>query len=213
MRLGGFPGLAINVIQRDWSEYKRLLLGVTACIFATVVFTLVTPLKSPDFAKGTLMGVLIGGGYGFAQFCFFNERQRGTLLLLLSLPVKPRHLVWAKYCSVFSMVLFSVNVPGALLRDFRFLLFANVVGLLLATICMAATVISDKPWAPQFPLWVLLILFIPTQRLLSRLRPNALEILMTRLAPHSLLIAAAFFLLIPLIVFVSAIVFQRRVTE
>src|SRR6059036_3750163 len=122
---------------------------------------LIVSNKSSDFSKGMLAGILISASYSFAYSCFISERQRGTLHLLLSLPVEPFDLVLAKYASLYSMTLFTANLPGLFLRDWRLLFLLNAFVLLFSTICMAGTVISEKPWAPMIPLWIALVLFMP----------------------------------------------------
>jgi ABC-type Na+ efflux pump permease subunit len=208
MRLEEFPRLAANIVLKDWSEYKTPVLGVTC---GTALAALLTGMLSPEsgFAKGTLIGVGIGSAYGFAQSCFYNERQRGTLALLLGLPLTPSSLVLAKFMSAFSMAAFTITVPGLLLGDFRFLLFANLAGLLLTTVCMAATVVCDKPWAPQLPIWIILILAVPVPRLLRR-RPPFFDALLRWAVSHPPAIALFALALIAAIISVSVRVFERK---
>jgi ABC-type Na+ efflux pump permease subunit len=209
MRLEGFPKLAVNIILKDWREYHRPILGIAACIILAGSLTMTFSPRSTDFVKGTLMGVVLGGAYGFAQSCFFNERQRGTLTLLLSLPVTPMRLVWAKYVSAFSMTLFAVNIPGLFFFDLRFQLYSNVAALLLTTVCMAATVISDKPWAPQLPLWIVMIAAIPVPRLVPRYAPHLPEKLGS-LASHGPILAGVALAVIPGLIYVSARIFEKK---
>jgi hypothetical protein len=196
--------LAVNIVRKDWQEYKKPLLGLTASLCATIIFTKFVPLRSESFTRGLIMGAVMGGCYGFAQTCFYNERQRGTLGFLLSLPVTPVRLVLAKYASVFSMVIFCVNVPGVLLQDFQFLAFANVAALFLSTLCTAATVISGKPWAPQLPLWIIVVVAIPAPRI-----PGFLAAARS-LASHSTWLAVVALSLIPIIALASALIFSRH---
>src|SRR5205085_5541618 len=208
MRLEGFPKLAVNIIRKDWNEYRTPVFVVAG---GMTLAALITIMLSPhsDFAKGALIGVGLGGAYGFAQSCFFNERQRGTLVLLLSLPVTPLQLVLAKYASAFSMALFTINIPGLLLRDLRFLLFSNIAALLFTSICMAATVVSDKPWAPQLPLWIVMIAVLPAPRLLSH---SSLPQTVHRLLSHPVWIAGLGLLLISSIVYISARIFEKALS-
>lgn len=210
MRLKGFPKLTVNIVRKDWLEYRKPLFGVAFAIFGGVLLNVLFTPERSNFSRGVIAGVIFGGSLGFAQFCFFNERQRSTLQLLLSLPVDPMRLVFAKYASLFSMVLFNVNLPGVVVGDLRFLLFANLVALLLSTICMASTVISGKPWAPQLPLWIIVGSAIPAFRLIPRsVATEALLWVVSR--PFQIGFIA--FLLIPLIVFVSAFLFRRQVSR
>src|SRR2546426_8716696 len=99
---------AINLIRKDWFEYLKLIALFTAGPFVPLLMT----NRSSDFRQGMLAGLLIGASYGYAYMCFLVERQRGTLHFLLSLPVRPFDVVLGKYASLYSMVLFTVNVPG-----------------------------------------------------------------------------------------------------
>lgn len=176
---------------------------------AAILVTTAFALRSTDFLKGVVMGSAFGGAYGFAQTCFYNERQRGTLHFLLGLPLTPMSLVFAKYVSVYSMTLFVVNVPGILMSDLRFMLYANVAALFMSTTCMAATVISDKPWAPQLPLWVILIAAIPSPKLVPKHLPQLL-VALHWLASHGPLVAVAILLLISSIIYASAHIFSAQ---
>lgn len=195
--------LAINIIKKDWYEYKKPIVLLTAAMFAPLLFT-----KNSDFSKGMMAGILIAGSYGYAYFCFAAERQRGTLQLLQSLPVRSFDLVLAKYASLYSMALFTANVPGAWLRDMRLLFMMNACVLLLATISMAVTVISDKPWAPMIPMWIALICFMPLRQGLVKFYPQGLGIY-AAFAGHPMLFATAAILSAPVIALMSALYFVR----
>jgi hypothetical protein len=208
MRLEGFPKLAVNIITKDWKEYKLPVFGIAGMTVITAVLTMILSPGS-NFAKGTLIGVGFAGAYGLAQGCFFNERQRGTLMLLLSLPVTPVQLVLAKYASAFSMALFALNAPGMFLGDLRFVFYANMATLLLTSICMAATVLSDKAWAPQLPLWIVMIIMLPAPHLL-RHRTSFLHESAHWLISHDASIAGFTLLLIAVIVYGSACIFAKR---
>ena len=187
-----FPRLALHIIRKDWAEYRRMILGLTAALLVPGLLIVFFPVRSVDFAKGLLAGLLGASGLGYAQFCFLNERQRSTLDLLLSLPIEPHQLVLAKYASLYSMVLFTVNIPALLVPDLQLIFIVNTAALTLATIFMAATVISDKPWAAQLPIWLLLIFIVPSERLLTRFYPPGLDILRTIIAHPNLLATLAF---------------------
>src|ERR1700733_14477919 len=91
--------LAINIIKKDWFEYKKTILLLTAALFVPLVFT---RGDATGFSKGLMAGTLVGAAYGYAYFCFGTERLRGTLQLLQGLPVRSFDLVLAKYASLFS---------------------------------------------------------------------------------------------------------------
>src|SRR5262245_93653 len=93
---------AINIIRKDWREYNRPLLLLTAGMFLSALAS----RRWDEFSHGMMAGILIASAYSFASFCFAIERQRGTLQLLLALPVRPSQVVLAKYASLYSMALF-----------------------------------------------------------------------------------------------------------
>ena len=167
MRSVGFPHLAFHIARKDWAEAPKVVVGLTLGLMVPALLVRFAPGRSDDFAKSLLAGLLAGAGFGYAQFCFLNERLRGTLEFMLSLPIEPRQLVLAKFVSLYSMVLFTVNVPGLFVPDLRLIYITNAAALSLATVFMATTVISDKAWASQIPIWFLLVFVVPIQRILS----------------------------------------------
>ena len=197
--------LALNIISKDWLEYRKPIALLTAGMF----IPLIVSNRSSDFSKGMLAGILISASYSFAYSCFISERQRGTLQLLLSLPVEPFELVLAKYASLYSMALVTANLPAVFLGDLRLLFFLNAFVLLFSTICMAGTVVSEKPWAPMVPLWIVLVFFMPVQKILARFYPDGLG-LYHLMASHAMLLAAVAIGLAPLIAILSAVWFEWR---
>jgi ABC-type Na+ efflux pump permease subunit len=124
-----------------------------------------------------MAGLGIAAAYSFSYFCFTSERQRGTLKLLLSLPLRPSDLVLAKYASLYSMALFTAVFPALFLGDFYLLLIMSAFVLFLSTLCMSFTVISDKPWAPVIPMWIVIFFFMPIQKIFERYFPDGLTVL------------------------------------
>ena len=208
MRSVGFPHLAFHIARKDWAEAKRVIAGLTLGLMVPALLARFAPGRSDDFAKGLLTGLIAGAGFGYAQFCFLNERLRGTLELLLSLPVAPRQLVLAKFVSLYSMVLFTVNVPGLLVPNIRLVFFTNAAALSLATVFMTATVLSDKAWTSQIPIWVLLVFILPIQRLLERYYPGGLPIF-EAITAQPVLLAALGLIISTLLVVVSVLCFNR----
>src|SRR5712691_5826307 len=101
----GFVKLAIKIIGKDWKQHGKLLLGlVGGMMLVILVMMRLTPGLA--FAKGVLIGVGIVVPYGFAQLCFFIQRQHGLLKLLMTPATTPVQLVLAKFASAFSMALF-----------------------------------------------------------------------------------------------------------
>jgi hypothetical protein len=154
-----FLEFSFRIIAKDWIAHGKFLLGIAAAM--TIGILLVMRLgPGAELARGILVGVGVVGPYGFAQLCFFIERQHGLLKPLMIPPVTPAQLVLAKYASAFSMALFVVNVPGIFLGDFAFVGYLNIGVLLLTSICMAVVVISTQPWAPLAPIWIVLLPYL-----------------------------------------------------
>jgi hypothetical protein len=200
--------LVINIVRKDWFEYRKMILLLTGGMFIPlVVFG-----RSSDFSQGMITGILIAASYGYASFCFMAERQQGTLQLLISLPARPFDLVVAKYASLYSMILFTVNIPGIFLGDLHTLFLMNCVVVFLATISMAGTVISDKPWAPMIPIWIGLVFFLPFQKALEKFYPDGLGVYLF-ITSHTTLFASLALILAPALALGSAVYFKRKFAE
>jgi len=199
--------LAINVIRKDWFEHKKLILFITGGMFLPMISGVQT-----DLGRGMVAGLLMGASYSYGHFCFYAERQRGTLQLLLSLPVRPMDLALAKYASLYSMALFTANVPGIFLRDLRLLFILNAFVVFLSTASMACTVISEKPWAPMIPFWFVLIFVMPIQNVLKRYYPKGVGIYVF-LTAHIVTIAALVVILALVLVYVSSLYFKSRCAQ
>ena len=196
--------LAINIIRKDWFEHKKLILFITGGMFLPMISGVQT-----DLGKGMVAGILMGASYSYGHFCFYAERQRGTLQLLLSLPVRPIDLALAKYASLYSMALFTANVPGVFLGDLRLLYILNAFVVFLSTASMASTVISAKPWAPMLPFWFVLIFVMPIQNVLRRYYPEGVGVYVY-LATHLMTIATIALILAFGLVFVSSLYFKAH---
>ena len=205
----GFGHLTLHIARKDWAESWVLIAALTGGLLVPALLVHFAPERSEDFSKGLLAGLLAGGGFGYAQYCFLHERERGTLETLLQLPVEVRQLLLAKYLSVFSMTLFTVNVPALLVPDPMLIFIVNAAALFLATLFMAATIVSEKPWAAQAPIWLLLIFVLPVQRLLTRYYPDGLAVL-EALASSPFVLAVLALISIPVLVVVSSRVFVAR---
>lgn len=196
---------AINIIRKDWFECRTPILLLTAGMFLAVIGS----IRSGDFSRGVMSGMLISASYGFAYFSFLSERQHGTLELLLALPIRPYELVIAKYASLYSMALFVANGPGLFLRDLHLLFLLNAFVLFLATLSMASTVISDKPWAALIPLWMALVFFMPLQKFLEKFYPDGLG-LYFMITSHVTLLGIIALATTPFFVLISAFCFERH---
>lgn len=198
-RLKRLALVATVFIKKDWVEFRKPITVITGGLFLPIVM-LALETHRPDLAKGMAAGVLLAGPFIYAQSCFYTERQHGTLEFLLGLPITPAELVLAKFASLFSMTLLTVNIPGLLLRDPLLLFYANAAALFLACLFMSATVISDKPWAPQLPLWIVLVVTLPFHRWIQ---PRWLF-------SHPILWASVSLTLIPAIISLSVFFFSRH---
>src|SRR2546427_11382351 len=157
MQSSGFANFMVKIIRKDWKQHGKMLLGLVGGMM--LVMLVMTWLTSDlVFAKGVAIGVGLVVPYGFAQLCFFIERQHGLLRVIP--PTTPFQLVLTKFASAFSLALFIVNIPGVLLRDLRFLFYINDGVLLMTTVCMAIAVISSQAWTSLLPLWVVFVPYI-----------------------------------------------------
>lgn len=199
--------LATTFIRKDWCEFRKPIFVLTLGMLVPIAM-LWFGVGRPDLARGMLAGVMLAGPFIYSQSCFLNERRQGTLLFILFLPVTRRDFVLSKFASLFSMILFTVNAPGVLLGDPRFLFQANAVALLLSSVFMTATVVSDKPWAPQLPFWVIIIGTIPAEPVLRKFFPQGLNVV-PWIAAHRSELAAAAYVLTAVIVSTAAWIFDR----
>ena len=198
--------LALNVIRKDWTEYKGLIFILTCGAFVPGIAS----AFSEDFANGAMLGVLIGGTYGYAQFCFINERQRGTLNLLLSLPVSSFNLALAKFASLYSMVFVTANVPMLFfVRSLHTILVVNALAVFIATLSMAAAVVSESPWLPQLPMWLVIFISVPSKESLNLYLPGSVEWFHWSTV-HSALLSVIALVVSPLLALVSCWIFSRR---
>ena len=200
MRLENFQRflrIARALSRKDWDENKHpIVIMATGLLIAA--FLMAFDSQSP-FAKGMTLGMACCSGYVFGQSCFANERRLGALDMLLGLPISAGQLVLAKYASLFSITFLVISIPGLIHHNWILLFRTNVLALFIATVLMATTVISDKPWAPQVPFWILMLALSPLKRLPLRW-----------LSSHTDAAAAALLLVIPLIAYISASIFHRR---
>jgi len=197
--------LALNIIRKDWTEYRKIIFLLTAAAFVPVIAAGI----SAEFAKGAMLGVLVGATYGFAQFCFIDERQRGTLNLLLSLPVHPFNLALAKYAAMYSMVFVTANIPLLFVWDLRAMLVVNALGVFISTLSMAAAVVSENPWLPQAPMWLVIFIAVPSDDTLRQYLPGSLELFHWS-ALHTILLSVIALFVSPLIAILSCWIFSRQ---
>ncbi len=157
--MGRFLRLVRAITYKDWLEHRFAIALITGleCISMSVRFA---EPKTRDFAGGVAAGGLLAAAFVYAHSSFDIERKRGTLGLLLSLPAQPFSLVIAKYASMCSMLLFTINVPGVFLGDWRLLLRVNAALLLISTFFLMSSVVSESFVASQVPLFVLVGIYV-----------------------------------------------------
>jgi hypothetical protein len=194
-----FLKFSIGIIGQDWNAHRRFLFGIAASM-AVGILLVMRLGPGADLARGILVGVGVVGPYGFAQLCFFIQREHGLLKRLIIPPITPTQLVLAKYASAFSMSLFVINVPGALLGDLAFVGYLNIGVLLFTSICMAVVVISTQPWAPLVPVWLILLPYLYARPLLQST--------FVWVIAHSTGVSVAALCIIPFIMYGSALIFE-----
>jgi hypothetical protein len=52
--------LAINIIKKDWFEYQKTILLLTAALFVPLIYN---RGNTTDFSKGMMAGTLVGAAY------------------------------------------------------------------------------------------------------------------------------------------------------
>ncbi|PYS45668.1 MAG: hypothetical protein DMG13_31590, partial [Acidobacteria bacterium] len=103
-------------LRRNFADCGATL--PTAALALGIFAAMLLP-PGAQVGKGIFLGATLVYPYGLAHFCFVIPRRAGLLRLLT--PATPVQLVLAKYASAFSMALFTVNIPGLMLRDLDFL--------------------------------------------------------------------------------------------
>jgi hypothetical protein len=186
-----FLRVAANIIRKDWLSNRKTIVWFVIGICA--------PLFAPkrDDTEQMMEVVVVAAAFGYTYFVFTVERARRSLPLLLGLPIRPLHLVIAKYLSLYSMCLITTNVGGAFLHDLRLLYLFNAEVLFLSTVFMAAIVICDHPLAPAIPLFLLALAF---QR----------DTIQKAMTPHLVPIATVALILTPFIAIFSIVEFHRH---
>jgi hypothetical protein len=197
-----FLKFTIGIIAKDWSAHGKFLFGIAGAM-AVGILLVMRLGPGAELARGILVGVGVVGPYGFAQLCFFIQRQNDLLRPLMIPPITPTRLVLAKYASAFSMALFVVNVPGIFLGDFAFVGYVNVGVLLMTSICMAVVIISTQPWAPLAPIWALLLPYLYARPLLQ----SGFQ----WIAAHRTGVSITALCIIPFIVYGSALIFESEI--
>jgi ABC-type Na+ efflux pump permease subunit len=195
-------------MRRDWAEYSKAVPIIMVGLALPVVMKIRGDGR-PEFVEGMLYSFIVCAGWIYAQSCFLNERFRGTLHMLLALPLQPFELVAAKYASIYCMVLLTVNLPLIALRDSHLLLIANGTALFLATLVLSGTVLSRAPLAGQIPILVLFGLTFATEDNVQTYYPAGVPVLHWVFSHTSLLAILGLFLS-PLIAVSVALWFQYR---
>ena len=188
-----FVRIAANIVKKDWTLNLKNILMFTGGMFI--------PLFIPgnDIKEGMMAGILVGAAFGYMYMVFMIERARRSLPLLLGLPVRPLTLITAKYLSLYSMCLVTVNFAGVFLRDSRTLYLMNAEVLFLATLLMAAVAVFEHPVAPLIPLFLIAFFFESNSRVKA-------------ITPYEFQIASFALALSPVIALVSALQFKKNST-
>ena len=192
-RRGGFAKLLWIILRKDWTEYWKSILIVTAMLVAAGT-------APPGLASPLNVGILVTAAYLYGQFCFDNERNRETLGLLLDLPLTPLELILAKYVTMYTMVVFTMTVPAMFSHDWTALLVTNARALFLATLFLTSTIVTDGPLGPQFVLFFLILTTYPMNYPPIRNWMNG----------HIIELALVGLVITPIIAIASAFVFAER---
>jgi hypothetical protein len=150
MRLGE---IVLAMMKKDWNQRAKGFLTFFAGMMALQF------VPNDQWKLGGMAVVVVTSAFYYAYYNFTTEFNRRTMPMLLGLPVRPGYLILGKLASMYSMCLVTVNVPGALLLDAHLLYLFNAEMLFIATITVAAGVLSSHPLVPMFPIGAILMAF------------------------------------------------------
>lgn len=161
----------IGMLKKDWTQRGKGFLMAWV-----VLFVLAAPLLSDEALRlGGITVVVFTSSFYYVYNNYTVELNRKTIGMLLGLPVKPTYIIIAKFVSIYSMCLITVNLPCSILMDTRLLFLYNALSLGTATVCMTASVISDHPIAPVAPLLPILLAF-QNGKAFDAIRPYEMKI-------------------------------------
>jgi hypothetical protein len=103
--------------------------------------------------------IIISAAFYYPYYNFTMEVTRGTMPMLLGLPIPPTYILLGKFASMYSMCLITVNIPCGLLFDAHLLYLYNAEMLFVATICMACSILYEHPLSPLLPVAGILMAF------------------------------------------------------
>lgn len=164
--------LVATITIKDCTEYRNQIVFATTANGLAAASWMVDIGVSRGYLRGFLFAMVCFAPIAYAQFCFHNERQRGTLPILLGLPLRAESVVYAKYASMGLISLLTISGPLMVSESLGAALTTAGAALFFGTFAMSFTVISEKPWAFQIPLWVLLGFGLILVPLLSRTFPS-----------------------------------------
>ncbi len=188
-----FVRITANIVKKDWTLNLKNILMFTGGMFIPLF------IPSNDIKEGMMAGILVAAAFGYMYMVFMIERARRSLPLLLGLPVRPLTLITAKYLSLYSMCLVTVNFAGVFLRDSRTLYLMNAEVLFLATVLMAAAAVFEHPVAPLIPLFLVAMIFEKDSTIKA-------------ITPYEFQIASFALAVSPVIALVSALQFKKNST-
>ena len=134
-----------EIIVADWADNYKALSGVA---LATMVVMFGVAWFKPDAVdpeKALMISSILSAPL-IAWRCFDKARLPDGLKGLLG-PVTRDQVVVTKFVSALSMALFTVNIPGLMLLEPRFLFQLNAVILFLTSICVGGKVTDGFPEA------------------------------------------------------------------
>ena len=181
----------VAMMKKDWTERGKAFLTFWVGLFAMLF------MPNDEWKLGGMAAIIVTAAFYYAYYNFTLEITRGTMPMLLGLPVPPVYIILAKFASMYSMCLITVNVPCALLFDAHLLYLYNAEMLFIATICMACSVLYEHPLAPVLPVAAILMAF---QR----------ETAFKEFQPYEYKVATLALILTPLIAVGSTMIFKRQ---
>ncbi|TCO78028.1 ABC-2 transporter permease [Marinisporobacter balticus] len=120
-----------HLIVKELRIQKRsFLLALFYPIFAIYVF------GKPEFSESIYIMIAVAISYIFALTALAYDEKNNSDVLLLSLPIKKRHIVIAKYLSIFVFCIIGIVISGGMgailhlsgyFSDLRFINFIDMI--------------------------------------------------------------------------------------
>jgi hypothetical protein len=143
----------LAMMKKDWTERGKAFLTIWVVLFALLF------VPDEQWKLGGMAVIIVTAAFFYPYYTFTTEVSRGTMSMLLGLPIPPIYILLGKFASLYSMCLITVNIPCALLFDAHLLYLYNAEMLFIATITLACSVVYEHPLAPLLPVGAILMAF------------------------------------------------------